>query len=304
MNLYLSLFFAGLASIFAVIYWLPKKLVSYYLSNYGILHKIELNYPFNNKKPIAITIDDVPYGSNSFKEILDKLDEQKVKVTFFVLSGLVNDKNKELLVRAVKSGHQLANHGKIDRIHAKLTYEELSNEISHCNETIEQIYKEAGVKKPNRNFYRPGVGFLSKNIIKLAKDMSFTITLGLTYPHDPQVPFSEINYNYLKTKTDPGDIVILHDRSWTSNLLEKFIPWLMENNYQCLTLAEATATYEEHLEEKYSDDTQDTDDSDVSIDLDLEDSNNLSKSTIIKKNLEKVTKDFDEVTQEIIKNLS
>ena len=84
--------------------------------------------------------------------------------------------------------------------------------------------------------------------------------------------------------------------------MDKFLPWIQNNNYHCYTLIEAV---EDTLDNNYSDDTQDTDDSEVSMDSEDDDEKETYSldSPQIKKNLEEVTKNFNDVTTEVLKNL-
>ena len=69
---------------------------------------------------VFLTIDDAITNTHSFEETLQILDQFNAKATFFVISSLVesNQINEHLLIKALKSGHHLANHGEINQMHA------------------------------------------------------------------------------------------------------------------------------------------------------------------------------------------
>jgi len=203
-----------------------------YLQPKYILRKIDnyctnINFFVHNSKEsnqVCITIDDAPYDNGSFRSILDVLDKyENVKVTFFVASCFVNGDNEKDLIRAIKSGHQLANHGSRDKVHALYNNKLLDKEVKECQDLISKLYEKADVEVPKDVYYRPGVGFINRHMLKLSEESKIKIFLGSVYPYDPHVPLSTVNYRYVKWKLEPNDIVILHDRRWTVNALDKLL---------------------------------------------------------------------------------
>lgn len=144
-----------------LVYFLPKFLIrlsnKFFFPSVLIENKNEKNI---EKKNIAITFDDIPYSDgSSFKLILDQLRKHKIKASFFIISGQINEENKPDLIQAVKDGHLLCNHGKSNSFHALLSYDRLENEIESCEAILSSIYTEANIQRSESNFYRPGCGF-------------------------------------------------------------------------------------------------------------------------------------------------
>lgn len=225
-----TILLAGTISLLVLVYTLPKFIIRKISKHYSSINFFLSDQLTNT---ICLTFDDAPYGK-SFDDTIDILSQYDIKATFFVIAGFVNETNRSSLINAIKSGHQLANHGSIDRMHAKLPYNELKDEITKCQELLKELYKEAGKSEPSKIYYRPGSGFISNTILQLQKDLDMKVVLGSVYPYDPHIPLSNVNYNYLLQKIEPSDIIILHDRKWTLNLLTKILPKL--NEYECRTL--------------------------------------------------------------------
>ena len=200
-----------------LLWWYLMDLAKWYfdIRRYNIIWTFDdikndiIGYPKFNKN-IYLTIDDV-VNNDSFEEILDVLDEFNAKATFFVISSLVNEKNKELLSRAVKSDHQLANHGKTNCKHFLCSYSKLYNEIMDCEKLIEEIYNENNKPLPKIKYFRPGSGFITKDITRVCELNNYKIVLGSVYPQDTKFPFPNLLYYYIKLKVKPNDIIILHD---------------------------------------------------------------------------------------------
>lgn len=220
-------------SICTITYFLPKYLIKISINKY--YPEIKTNIAMTHEKNIAITIDDVPYGSE--KEILELLDDNDIKVSLFVIANKNAKKKENILVNAVKNGHQLCNHGTTDTMHALKSKEKLMEEIEICQKFIDGIYKKANVEIPKDKYYRPGCGYFTKEMISTIQEMGLKLVLGNVYSHDPQMPIGFINYLYIIKKLEGGDIIIVHDRPWTINLLEKLIPWIKKNNFNCVTLS-------------------------------------------------------------------
>lgn len=232
------LFGCTTVSIISLYYFLPKSIL---ISNLNKFYPEIMTYlPKKDKKTIAITIDDVPYlRHNKTKEMIDYLTENSIKVTFFIIADdklMTQDpeaiRMKKLLIDAVKNGHQLANHGITDSYHVLKDNNTLENEIDKCDDYISEIYLEANIPKPNIKYYRPGCGYFSRRMINMIENKGYKMALGSVFPHDPFSRNSHINFKYLTSKMEAGDIVILHDRAWTIDLLKLYIPWLRENNYE------------------------------------------------------------------------
>lgn len=197
-----------------LIYWYIMSIAQYVLSNYDIIFS-------NNENKIILTIDDVLYQHESFEEILNVLNKYKCKTTFFMISSLVNDKNKHLIIRAIKEGHHIANHGKHNTMHALFKYADLEDEIEPCQKLIEELYAEANVNIPEVKYFRAGVGIVTDAINQYCKDNNYKIVLGTNYCSDPKFSLVWLNEYYVMNHLKPNDIIILHDRKWTPELLER-----------------------------------------------------------------------------------
>lgn len=213
-----------------VFYWLPK---------FFIIRGLETLYPEvitrnSNKSNIALTFDDVPY--DSYKKIINLLNSYEMKGTFLIISSFLTEEDKKVLVQAIKNGHQLANHGKTNSMHYLKSMKQLNHEVSDCQKLIEELYSEAGVELPPVKYYRPGCGLFGRKMLNYLSKNSYKLLLGSVYPNDPMVRSSIINYYYLINHIGAGDIVILHDRKWTPNLLKMLLPYLKERSIESVTV--------------------------------------------------------------------
>ena len=192
----------------------------------------------NQKQPIALTFDDVPFSIDSFRQLLYELRVHKAKATFFVISSYSKTiEHFNLLVDAVKEGHELANHGSSNSAHVLQSHVDFIKEFVTCNNFIIDVYKEARVRLPKKLKYRPGCGFFNSRMLDFINNYgNYSLALGSVYPFDPIIKSSVWNYWDLRLHINPGDIVILHDRAWCPKTVSLLLDWMDNNNLQSVTL--------------------------------------------------------------------
>jgi peptidoglycan/xylan/chitin deacetylase (PgdA/CDA1 family) len=193
-----------------------------------VVYRKKAKFVTKDVENIALTIDDVIYDKSAFEEILSLLDSYNVKAVFFLIGGSVNDENRPILIKAIKSGHVLGNHGMTNSMHASLSRINVEKEIKDCDNIIEELYKDANIKR-EKKYYRPGHGFISSHISQICCNEGYKVILGSVYPRDPYITSPYINYIFITDRIKDKDIIILHDREWTPHLLYILIPELVVN---------------------------------------------------------------------------
>ena len=172
---------------------------------------------------IYLTFDDGP-SSDITPQILDILDEKKVKATFFVVH--FSDNNASLVKRENDSGHTVALHG------YSHTYSEVYTSADSCLENFrkiqEQVYNTIG-KRPN--------------IIRFPGGSSNTISRK--YCDAGHAKTKEDIYNNVtsKIKEHRENVVLMHDFSKnhkTLDALSDIIDWGMQNGYVFRKITEDT----------------------------------------------------------------
>jgi peptidoglycan/xylan/chitin deacetylase (PgdA/CDA1 family) len=207
----------GIGGLLGTVYFKPKLLFNCF-SKYC---DVPILTTVKDKKYVILTIEDVP--KDNFKDVLDILKKHKITATFFIISGQINDNNRDFLVQAVNEGHHLANHGKTDNCHALYDKAKLEEELSHCRKEIRNIYQLAEKPLPIHQYYRPGSGIPSKEIKYYLDDTGMRLVLGSVYSHEPHIKIKKLNQWYLNINTKGGDIVILHDilETWIEKIKYK-----------------------------------------------------------------------------------
>lgn len=202
-------------------------------------------YKSGEEKTVYLTFDDGP-SKNITPLILDLLDTENVKATFFVLGTNV-EKYPELVKKEYAQGHYIANHG----------YSHKYSEIYENNDTIlndylqcEQALKNAlDDENFSTNVYRfPGGSTGGKyHEIKLAgteylkeNNIAYLDWNALTYDAEGTPTHESILENLEQTVGDKKVVVLLmHDSSskiLTYETLPEVISFFRDNGYTFKTL--------------------------------------------------------------------
>ena len=183
---------------------------------------------------IALTFDDGPHPRYT-PLILDILEEFEIKATFFAVGSNV-EAYSELVKRIAAEGHELGNHTYYHNHMAKMSLEELTQDINRCNDAIEKITG----KRPR--YFRPPEGVCTKNVQEICSATNTTIVMWSVDTRDwAHTPIEEIFQN-VRRNTQNGSIILMHDfigkNSPTPRALRQIIPMLLELGYEFVTVSQ------------------------------------------------------------------
>ncbi len=151
----------------------------------------------SSEKVIYITFDDGPVPEVT-PQILDLLDEQKLKATFFCVGENVQ-KYSELYFEIIRRGHKTGNH----------TFNHLKGISVSTNEYVANVRKAS--RLIDSNIFRPPHGritFSQKRVLR--KDFEIIMWDLLTQDYDRKLTPESILKN-IKKYTRNGSIVVFHD---------------------------------------------------------------------------------------------
>ncbi|KAL5447810.1 hypothetical protein PMIN06_007354 [Paraphaeosphaeria minitans] len=217
---------------FYIIYKPPSFLINYFQTR---LPDVLFHADDVKEKVIALTIDDAPSYYTS--QILEILNENDAKATFFVIGGQAGGREEELR-KLVEAGMELGNHAMHDEASRSLSDEELRSQIKDVESMIADVYKQSHVPGEPARYFRPGSGFFSARMRALVKELGYRLVLGDIYPHDPQIPYWRVNAKHILSMLKPGGVIICHDRrSWTVPMLRKVVPEMKRRGWRITTVS-------------------------------------------------------------------
>jgi len=184
------------------------------------------------EKKIAITFDDGP-NKEITPLLLDFLNEQKIKATFFCIGNRINN-NEDILKRIDLENHLIGNHSFshsscFDLYSSKRMIEELKK--------TENIIKQSIHKKVK--LFRPPYGVTNPNLKKAVEEMKYTVIGWNVRSFDTMKKTNKEILKRISKKIKPGSIILFHDSNQNIiPLLKDFIEYTTQNNYQIIRLDE------------------------------------------------------------------
>ncbi|MDP5198464.1 polysaccharide deacetylase family protein [Flavobacterium sp. DG2-3] len=198
-------------------------------SNYHV--KAFCNNPLEKEKKIALTFDDGPSVYTS--QILELLKKYSAKATFFCIGKNI-ETHPEILQKVISDGHLVGNHS---YSHSKFfdfyNAKKITQELQKTDEILEKFTSK------KINFFRPPYGVTTPSIRRALKVTGHKVVGWNIRSLDGGTTNVELILNRIKKHVSPGGIVLLHDTGSHSVLvLEQFLQFLQQNNYQVVSIEE------------------------------------------------------------------
>ena len=153
---------------------------------------------------IAMTFDDGPSATLTPK-LLDLLAAHHIKATFFVIGENVAE-HPEIVARAAREGHEIANHSWSHPNFGKMSDESVRHQLQQTDDAI----KNATGKRPT--LLRPPYGSITVREKRWIHDeFGYDIVLWDVDPYDWKRPGPAVVRARILKETRPGSIVLSHD---------------------------------------------------------------------------------------------
>lgn len=194
---------------------------------------------------IYLTFDDGP--SYVTEKILDILDKENVKATFFVINA------NKLTKRAYNSGHTIGLHS--DTHNYSYIYKNSDNYFSDLNKISNKVYNVVGIRTKiirfpggssntvSRNYNKGIMTYLTKEVVNRGY-IYFDWNVGSNDTGKDSNSSTNIYYNVINNLShNKTNIVLMHDsygHDATASALKKIISYGKENNYTFKAITEDT----------------------------------------------------------------
>jgi peptidoglycan-N-acetylglucosamine deacetylase len=153
---------------------------------------------------IAMTFDDGPSATLTPK-LLDLLAAHHIKATFFVIGENVAE-HPEIVARAAREGHEIANHSWSHPNFGKMSDESVRRQVQQTDDAI----RNATGKRPT--LLRPPYGSITAREKRWIHDeFGYDIILWDVDPYDWKRPGPAVVRTRILKETRPGSIVLSHD---------------------------------------------------------------------------------------------
>jgi len=186
-------------------------------------------------KKISLTFD-VNWAENDYLyEILDLLDENNVKATFFIMGKWViyPEGNREKLVEIHKRGHEIGNHSYVHPDFKNIGKERIIEEVKKTEEIIE---KEVGVKT---NLFRFPSGSYSQESLSVIHGLQYKSIQWDVDSVDWKGESKEREYKKVIDNVKGGSILLYHNNGkYTVENLKEIIPKLKSEGYEFVKISD------------------------------------------------------------------
>lgn len=186
-------------------------------------------------KKIALTFDVNWAEKEHIYEILDLLDENNIKATFFVMGKWVTypEGNREKLIEIHKRGHEIGNHSYSHPDFKNIGKDRIVEEVKKTEDIIKN---EVGIRT---NLFRFPSGSYRGESLKFIEDLGYKCIQWDVDSVDWKGESKEKEFKRVINNVKSGSILLYHnDGKYTVSNLKEIIPKLKAEGYDFVKISE------------------------------------------------------------------
>ena len=190
----------------------------------------QIIYSGNTKNNTISLMFNVYMGNEYVEKIIEVLNNNNVKATFFV-GGVWVEKNQECFMKIYNSGNEIASHGYWHKDHSKLSDEAQINEIMLTDKLISSL---TGVKM---TLFAPPSGAFNKHTAYIAENLGYKTIMWSKDTIDWRDQDGDIIYTRATKNCQSGDLILMHPTNSTANTVDKIIKYYKEKGLNVDTVS-------------------------------------------------------------------
>lgn len=175
-------------------------------------------------KQIAITVDDC-YEISKVQAIAELCQEYDITCTFFVIGNALKFQDAEVWKQVVEAGCEIGNHSWRHKDLRELNTHQVKFQMLRTQQKVDELL---GYHYPMQ-VMRPPFG--------LSNSLVAEIVFGLGYQAVVKWDVSQTDASKAIKDVENGSILLYHARTKDVRCLEKLIPALLENGFECVTVS-------------------------------------------------------------------
>lgn len=185
-------------------------------------------------RSVYLTFDDGPIPEST-PWILDELDRQGVKATFFVVGDNVN-KYPDLFQTIVSRGHRIGNHTFHHLQGRRCSVDAYLADVALAQQTMEETTPPSPKSKPTPKLFRPPHGYLRPSQQRALESQYQLVQWDIvTRDYAPRVTADKIVHR-IQRNVRNGSIITFHDSLRTIDKLPVALPeaiqWMRKQGYE------------------------------------------------------------------------
>ena len=176
----------------------------------------------------------VYWGTDEVRAMLDILDENSAKATFF-LGGCWADDNVACVKEIAARGHEIGTHGYFHKEHDKLTLEENLDEIKTSAEFLTLASGR------DITLFAPPSGAYSEDTLSAAESLGLKTVMWSKDTIDWRDKDEELCFSRATKDVKGGDLILMHPMEHTVKALPRILAYFREHGLRAITVSENLA---------------------------------------------------------------
>jgi probable sporulation protein (polysaccharide deacetylase family) len=185
----------------------------------------------NPAQPRVAFACNVFWGEEYLPRMLDTLDSQNIKITFFI-GGSWAKRFPDQLKLLADRGHELANHSYSHPHPNTLGKQNNQEQIIRTEELIREITGQT------TNLYAPPYGEYNDLVLEAANDLKYKTIMWSIDTIDWQRPSPTVLHNRVMKKLHNGAIILMHPTAPTAEALPGLIKAIQSSGYTITTVSD------------------------------------------------------------------
>ena len=178
-----------------------------------------------DEKKVAITMDDC-YNRIHIASAVALCQQYGVPITFFPIGKALKYADRPLWQSALNAGCEIGNHTWGHKTLTYLSVGEIRFQMLRIQEKVDAML---GYHYPMQ-VMRPPAGKTNSKVLQ---------AIGKTgYSYAVKWDVSQTDLKRIQKEIQNGSILLFHGRQKDIKCLEQLIPWLLEQDYECVTVSE------------------------------------------------------------------
>lgn len=209
------------------------SLIGFYSGNaQAVIYENTNLYYGGNEESSAVGLTFNVYESTeNVLAILDILDENEAKATFFI-GGSWADDNVDCVREIYKRGHELGSHGYFHKDHSKMSYDANLEEIRPSVKLLEMI---CGQKI---TLFAPPSGAFCENTLSACAFLNMKVIMWSRDTIDWRDKEEDKIYSRATDGLKAGEFILMHPKDVTVNTLPKILNYIRENGLKTETVSQ------------------------------------------------------------------
>ena len=183
-----------------------------------------------NNNNVSLMIN-VYWGDEYIEPMLDCLNQNNIKATFFV-GGVWVSKNNEMLKKIYSLGHEIGNHGYFHKDHTTLSENKNQEEIYQTHLLVKELI---GI---DMTLFAPPSGAYNNKTLSIANDLGYKTIMWSKDTIDWRDNDENLIFSRATNNPKNGDLILMHPTEATLKALPNIINFYKNNNYNLITVSE------------------------------------------------------------------